>query len=616
MRGESSIKKVYFIEAKSPGAHIYSRTPLPRLGTILLATILSGKGYLSRVFIEDISEPDWEALREADFIGISSITSTAPRAYALAKKFRSMGIPVIMGGPHSTFLPEESLQYADYVVRGEGEETIVELLERLEARMPLDDVRGLSYRRGDAFFHNPDRGLISDLEAAPIPDFNLVHNWGKRTTVPIATSRGCPFGCKFCSVIQMFGRKYRFKSVDRVIQEIKQAATRNTHIFFVDDNFAANKERTKKLLRKIIAEGMKIEWSAQVRTDVAGDPELIDLMARSGCFMVFVGFESINPRTLSLYDKKQDLDDIVKCIRILKDASIRIHGMFVFGGDTDDIRTIRDTEKFAKRLDINSVQFMMLTPLPGTPVFEELTRSGRVIHTDWANYDAHHAVFEPKLMTAFELHTETLRAMANFYSYGAILKSLFRGDLFSLVVGIYGKRSLDRIKLPSREYLRDLKDIVRTNFDAKTDKLREYLFTKKTELKSVVVNRISEGGVESKFFRTFFERIGKRLVISPDVPEPSAGTLTIMPLLRTADSAERPDETLLSELQEKYRAQFRHVRITPLETNSLYRACVDVGLLLGIRMKKIRQAYEKAVEGINGKSFDCYGILVISAYDI
>ncbi len=583
---------------------------------MLLATILKGKGYSSRAFIEDISEPDWEALREADIIGISSITSTAPRAFALAKKFRSLGIPVVMGGPHSTFLPEESLQYSDYVVRGEGEETIVELLERIESGRSLDDIKGLSYRKGDAIFHNPDRELIDDIESAPIPDFDLVHNWGKRTTVPIATSRGCPFGCKFCSVIQMFGRKYRFKTVDRVIQEIRQAAAKNTHIFFIDDNFAANKERTKTLLRRIIAEGMKIEWSAQVRTDVARDPELIDLMARSGCFMVYVGFESINPRTLALYDKKQDLDDIVKCIGILKEASIRVHGMFVFGGDTDDIRTIRDTEKFAKRLNINSVQFMMLTPLPGTPVFKELTQAKRVIHTDWANYDAHHAVFEPKLMTAFELHTETLKAMANFYSYGAIFRNLFRGDLFSLIVGIYGKRSLSKIRLPSREYLKDLKDMVRADFDAKTGRLREYLVAKRRGVKNVVVNRIAEGGVESKFFKTFFERIGRRLVISPEAPEPSVDTLMITPLLRLPDSEEKPDKTLLSELHEKYRAKFDHVRIIPLETNSLYRACVDVGLLLGVRMKKIRQAYEKAVEGINGKSFDCYAILVISSGDM
>lgn len=610
---EFPIKKVYFIEAKSPGMHIYSRTALPRLGTILLATILSDKGYESRVFIEDISEPDWEALKGADIIGISSITSTAPRAFRLAKRFRSMGIPVIMGGPHSTFLPEESLQYADYVVRGEGEETIVELIDHLESGTPLNDIKGLSYREGDSFFHNPDRALIQDLETGPIPDFNLVHGWSKKTAVPIATSRGCPFGCRFCSVIQMFGKKYRFKSVDRVIQEIKAAATKKSHIFFIDDNFAANKERTKSLLRRIIDEDLNLEWSAQVRTDVARDPELIDLMVRSGCFMVYVGFESINPRTLSLYNKKQNLEDIVQCIRTLKRASIRVHGMFVLGGDTDDIQTIRNTERFAKNLEINSVQFMMLTPLPGTPVFEELMRSGRVIHTDWAKYDAHHAVFEPKLMTAFELHTETLKAMARFYSYGAIVKNLFCGDLFSIIVSVYGKRSLSKIKLPSREYLRDLKQIVRANFDAKTGKLREYLSTKKTKVKSIALNRVTEDGIESKFFKTFFEKLGRELVISREEPNPSFDTLTIMPLLQNEDSGDGPDRGMLSALHEKYKARFQHVRIIPLETNSLYRACVDVGLLLGIRMKKIRKAYEKAVEGINGQEFHCYAVLVISA---
>ncbi len=520
---------------------------------------------------------------------------------------------MIIGGPHSTFLPEEGLRHADYVVRGEGEETMVELMEHLEGRMPIEDIKGLSYRRDGSSFHNPDRALIQDLEAWPIPDFGLVHGWGRKTTIPIATSRGCPFGCKFCSVIQMFGRKYRFKSVDRVIQEIRAAATKRSHVFFIDDNFAANKERTKRLLRRIIDEGMKLEWSAQVRTDVAKDPELIDLMVQSGCFMVYVGFESINPRTLSLYNKKQDLEDIVECIRTLKKAAIRVHGMFVLGGDTDDIRTIRDTEKFAKSLDINSVQFMMLTPLPGTPVFDDLMRSGRVIHTDWAKYDAHHAVFEPKLMTAFELHTETLRAMARFYSYGAILKNVFCGDLFSIIVSVYGKRSLSKIKLPSREYLKDLKGIVRKNFDAKTGELREYLLAKKREVKSVVLNRITEDGIESKFFRTFFEIIGKRLVISRDEPVPSFDSLTIMPFIQQADSGQEPDKGRLAELYEKYKARFEHVRIIPLETNSLYRACVDVGLLLGVSMKKIRRAYEKAAEGINGKSFDCYALLVISS---
>lgn len=516
-----------------------------------------------------------------------------------------------MGGPHSTFLPEESLKYADYVVRGEGEETMVELVEHLESGISLDDIKGLSYRKGNAFIHNPARPLIQDLDSAPIPDFDVVHNWQKRTTIPIATSRGCPFGCKFCSVIQMFGRKYRFKSIGRVIEEIKEVASRKAHIFFVDDNFAANKERTKALLKRLIAENIRIEWSAQVRTDVARDTELIDLMAQTGCFTAFVGFESINPRTLSLYNKQQKVDDIIESINAFKRASINIHGMFVIGGDTDDIDTIRNTQKFAKRIGINSVQFLMLTPLPGTPVFDDLMEQGRIIHTDWAKYDAHHAVFEPKLMTPFELHTETLKAMANFYSWGTILKNLMRGNLFYSLVSLYGKRSLNKIKTPSKKYLKDLKNLVRAKFDEKTGKLREYLLLKKKAVINIVLNSITEDGIESKFFKTFFEKIGKRLIISREGSNLFPDTLTILPILEDANTEDKPEKKLLSEIYEKYKAKFRNLKVIQLEADSLYKVCVDIGLLLGIKMRKIRKAYETAIKRINGKAFDCHAMLVI-----
>jgi len=550
-------------------------------------------------------------LKGADIIGISSITSTAPRAFQLAKRFHSMGIPIILGGPHSTFLPEESLKYADFVVRGEGEETIVELIEHIEHRRSLDDIKGLSYRKGDNFIHNPARPLIQDLDSAPIPDLNVVHNWHKRTVIPIATSRGCPFGCKFCSVIQMFGRRYRFKSIERVIEEIKEVASRKAHIFFIDDNFAANKERTKTLLKRLISDNIHIEWSAQVRTDVVRDTELVDLMAQTGCFTAFVGFESINPQTLTFYNKQQKVDDIIECIKIFKRASIKMHGMFVFGGDTDDIETIRSTQRFAKGLGINSVQFLMLTPLPGTPVFEDLKQQGRIIHTDWAKYDAHHAVFEPKLMTAFELHTETLKAMADFYSWGTILKNLMHGDLFYSLVSLYGKRSLNKIKTPSKRYLRDLKHLVRDKFDEKTGKLRGYLITKKRAVTNIILSSIAEDGIESRFFRMFFEKIGKRLIISREGSDLSSDILNIMPILQEPGTGDKTDKRPLAEIYEKYKAKFNHLKIIPLEAGSLYRVCVDLGLLLGIKMKKIRKAYEKAVKGINGKTFDCPAMLVI-----
>lgn len=550
-------------------------------------------------------------MTDADLIGISSITSTAPRAFQLAKKFSSMGIPVVMGGPHATFLPEESLIYADYVVRGEGEETIIELIEHLESGIPLHDIKGLSYRKGDAYVHNPDRPLIQDLDSAPIPDFDLVHNWREKTSIPILTSRGCPFGCRFCVVIQMFGRKYRFKSIDRVIEEIREVASKRSHIFFVDDNFAADRERTKALLRRMIAEKIHIEWSAQIRADVARDTELVNLMAQAGCFMVYVGFESINPRTLSLYNKKQTVDDIVECIKTFKNASINIHGMFVLGGDADDIKTIRSTQKFAKRLDIDSVQFLMLTPIPGTPLFEELMQQGRVIHTDWTKYDGHHAVFEPRLMTAFELHTETIKAMAKFYSWGKILKNLLHRDLFYCFVTLYGKRSLKKIKTPSKEYLRELKNVVSTKFDENTGKIRDYFLVKKKAVTNIVLNSLTEGGIESKFFTTFFEKIGKKLVISREELNLTHDTLTIMPLLQVADTEEKPDKNLLQEMIEKYKSMSHHLKIIPLETNSLYRMCVDIGLLLDIKMKKVRKAYEKAVKDINGNALDCHALLIL-----
>lgn len=581
------------------------------MGTILLSTILKEKGYNSKAFIEDIAEPDWKELEKADLIGISSITSTAPRAFRLASKFRSKGIPIVMGGPHSTFLPEESLAYADYVVRGEGEETIVELIEHLESGKSLNDIMGLSYKEGNTLTHNPERPLLKDLDTAPIPDLNVVHNWKKRNTIPIATSRGCPFGCRFCSVIQMFGRRYRFKSIDRIIEEIKAVASRKVHIFFIDDNFAANKERTKELLKRMIIEDIRVEWSAQVRTDIVRDAELIDLMSQTGCFGVFVGFESINPRTLSLYNKKQKVDDIVDCIETLKETSINIHGMFVLGGDTDDVETIRSTKKFAKRLGIQSVQFLMLTPLPGTPVFEDLKQQGRLLHTDWAKYDAHHAVFEPKLMTPFELHAETLKAMAGFYSWGTILKNLMKGDLFYSAVGLYGKRSLQKIKAPSKQYLRDLKGLLRDQFEEKTGRFSEYFLTKKKAAINIVLNNITDEGIELKFFKIFFEKIGKRSIISSGGTHLSPDTLTIMPILHNAGDSDKTDKGLLSETYEKYKAKVQNIKIIPLEADSLYKVCFELGMLLGIKMKKIRKAYEKALEKVNGKSFDCRSMLVI-----
>ena len=451
------INKISFIEVGSPDAHIFSKFPIPRVGPILLSTILKEKGYNVKVFIEDLKKPDWSFIENSDIVCISTITSTAIRAYNIAKKLRKLGIKIIIGGAHPSFLPEEALLHSDYVVRGEGDYTLPELISFLDKGIPsIQSIEGISYKNEmNQVVHNPPRPLIEDLNSLPEPDFSLIYGWKPSNIYPVSTSRGCPFNCRFCSVIPMFGRKYRFKSVETTLNEIRYVSkVSKATIFFVDDNFTANKERTKEILRGVINENIKINWSAQVRVDIAKDAELLRLMAESGCSTIYVGFESINPKTLELYNKKQNLEEIVNCIKTVKETGIKIHGMFVLGADTDDIDTIKKTADFAIKAKIDTVQFMMLTPLPGTPIFFEMKENKRLLHNDWSKYDAHHVVFIPVLMKPETLHIETLRAMKKFYSWKYILNHLLNFDLYYAAIGVYGKKAVKRALNKANAYLK------------------------------------------------------------------------------------------------------------------------------------------------------------------
>jgi radical SAM superfamily enzyme YgiQ (UPF0313 family) len=441
------IRKISFIEAGAPGLHIFNKFPIPRLGAVLLSTILRERGYKVKTFIEDLAAPDWSFIESSDIVCISTITSTATRAYRMGKQLKALNIPVIMGGAHPTFLPDEALEYADFVIRGEGEHSLVELLEYMDNGVPaLRDIKGLSYRNRDGEnVHNPSREFIEDLDSLPKPDFSVVHNWTPSNTYPVATSRGCTYDCRFCSVIGMFGRRYRFKCVEATLEELKYAVSVSKATkFIVDDNFAANKMRTKEILRGMIAEKIRTRWSAQVRTDVAKDLELVRLMADSGCHTLFIGFESINPRTLEGYNKRQDLEDIISCIRTVRYHGIHIHGMFVLGAETDDVQTIRETVAFAQGLAIDTIQIMILTPLPGTPLFDEMTKTGRLLHTDWSQYDVQHVVYKPRLMSPATLQIETLKAMGRFYSWKYVFSHLAKLEFHYTAVGLFGKRAVDQ----------------------------------------------------------------------------------------------------------------------------------------------------------------------------
>ena len=404
--------------------NVYSFVMMPRLGLPIIGSALRSRGHDVRIYAPHIGAIDWDDVLASDLVGISTTTSTATAGYDFADRARENGIPVVMGGTHVTFMYEEALEHAHYVARGEGGEALmVELIEALGGGRSLDDIDGLVFRRDGETVVNRLRGRLADLDELPFPDLTLIAGHERIGTTPMMTSWGCPFDCNFCSVTAMFGKKYRFRSADSILAEIREKRPRK--IFFYDDNIAAHKGRLKNLLRRMIDEDLVVPWSAQMRIDVTRDPELLELMRRTKCLIVYLGLESIHQETLDRFEKRQTVDDIVRALRTFRQYGLKTHGMFVLGADTDDRQTVRDTVDFCMKNQVDTIQLNILTPLPGTPVFDELDAQGRIFEKRWHLYDAHHVVFTPKQMTPYELQLETLRGFMRFYSLRQWLKYFF-----------------------------------------------------------------------------------------------------------------------------------------------------------------------------------------------
>lgn len=471
--------KIILIEAKSPGLHVFSRFCLPRLGLISLGTIAKQMGHEVRIFCEDIVNLNWSEVRSADLVGVSSLTLTAPRALEIIKqsKRQKPQLPIVVGGPHFTFLPDEAFQAgADFIIRYEGEETFTELLQWLTNGKDIEKLKsilGLSYQFAGKFFHNPERPLIQDLDSLPFPDFKLVVGKEKIVDIIMQLSRGCPYGCKFCSVIKMFGRQIRVrKNIASAVDELEKLLAENSRrfflffkkkkpVFFYDDNFLIKPEQTKTLLKEIIRRKLKFKFSAQIRIDAGRDEEFLSLARQAGMDYCYIGYESINPATQTEYAKNISLEQMIEWTRIIRSHGIRIHGMFVFGGDNDDRQVILKTVKFAVENHLDSVQFVILVPLPGTEVYNKLKEEGRIIDKRWELYDGHHVVFKPMRISEKDLFYGTLlQAMPNFYSLWRSLPKIvsiifhlpfwskfsLKEKFSSLLIHLYGHAILRKFK--------------------------------------------------------------------------------------------------------------------------------------------------------------------------
>lgn len=365
---------------------------------------------------------------EPDIVGISVTVDTLPRAIEISKKFRDKGITVVAGGIHITTAADTVAKDAfDVLCIGAAEGTWYDILRDYE-NGELKSV----YRCG--------RELCGGDIISPAYDFlekdtylycNVIH-----------TSRGCPFRCDFCynSAIE---RRYVNRDIDDVLKDIK--SVKSKHIMFIDDNFAGNPKWTREFLERL--KPMRLKWNAAVSINTAYDAELLDLMKDSGCQSLFIGFESINKDSINDVHKVQNsTDDYEKAIKAIHDRGIMINASFVFGLDGDTRETFRLTLDWIVKNKIETVTSHILTPYPGTALYDRMKKEGRITTDDLSLYNTAHVVFKPNNMSAEELYEGYIWIYRKIYSLKNILRRMPERReqraaylMFNLLYRKYGK---------------------------------------------------------------------------------------------------------------------------------------------------------------------------------
>ncbi|MEN3184961.1 MAG: radical SAM protein [Atribacterota bacterium] len=378
--------------------------PFPQASLPLIAA-LTPAHHEVRIVDERVEDVNFD--EPYDLVGITVMSATAMRAYQIADEFRRRGVKVVLGGIHPTALPEEAKEHADSVVIGEAEG----LWERLLKDCEKGELQPF-YRRDD----------LPSLSGLPPSRLDLLRGRYLLKHV-FQTTRGCPHACGFCSVSTFMGRRYRHRPVEEIVREIAQYPVRM--IGFLDDNIVGNPAYSKELFQALIP--LRKKWVSQGTLRMAEDERLLQLAAQSGCIALFVGFESVNEENLKdMHKSFHRVDQYRKLVERFHKYGIMVIGSFVFGFDEDDISVFRRTLQFIEDTKIDFAQFSILTPLPGTEVFEKFKAQGRIFSFDWSKYDFAHVVYQPAKMTPEELQEGYNFVFREFYSLPRIAKRLLR----------------------------------------------------------------------------------------------------------------------------------------------------------------------------------------------
>jgi anaerobic magnesium-protoporphyrin IX monomethyl ester cyclase len=437
----------------------------PPIGLAIIAAVLEQAGYPISIVDANVLRLGQEEIAArvagADVVGITAMTPTINAAVATARHLKKVvpNLTIMLGGPHATLLPDETLLNApeiDVVVRGESEGTVVKVLQALEHKQPLSEVQGISFRNWDKVVNNPAPSDPVDLDAQPFLAYHLLP-WRKYRPHPphgralpfaaIITSRGCPYRCTYCSK-PVFGNKFRGQSPERVVKEIAYYRDRFgiKELAFYDDVFTLDKKRAYAIADDMLKAGLKICWTCETRVNLV-DKELLAHMKRAGCYAIAYGIESASAQILNTLHKDITLEQVEEAIRTTREAGIQTIGYLMLGSPGETPETIDRTINLAKKLRLDFAQFSITMPLPGSEMYNQYLKQ----HPDpirWEDFAYSGAgaetgpVFESEKLSRAELARWVRKAYREFYLrpdyiWQRLLRTTSPGDFRVNLSGVF-----------------------------------------------------------------------------------------------------------------------------------------------------------------------------------
>jgi radical SAM superfamily enzyme YgiQ (UPF0313 family) len=468
--------KVSIIELDARLYNMTSHLIMPKMGPLEVATYLARNGHNVSAYVECMNSLNEEDIRNSDVIGFSVGAGNATRVYEMVDRLkRDCRAIFIAGGPHATVVPDEALDHKfDYVVRSEGEETALELLEMIEASGDPATVNGISYTRGGQNIHNPARPFMKTFDLTP--DYSLLKgfrrkNWLERFRTGrvyenfVQTSRGCPFPCEFCYENKIGGTGYRKRSIGSVVEDIQYKIDfLRTNVFYISDaNFGLDTKYTKQLLQAIIDAGVCARFTALTRIEIAHDDEMLKLMKQAGFEMLCMGIESLDDETLEAVSKKQKYQEIEACISKIRDFGLNVFGLFIAGFENDTEQSIVRMADFALKHSMVGMNIMVLGDYPDHP--DSIVPNHRYFNRNWDYFPGHYLTFFMPRMRPSNFQRVVSREMMRFYSRKNCLKGLFKSGWRSFSLKYGGRYVYRHVWKQAQGYIPQLEEVERQHYD-------------------------------------------------------------------------------------------------------------------------------------------------------